>query len=66
MEFTGDICHLEGEGVAALLPANLAVPLLLADAGSVDLALQVVVGTGRRVEVEGANLHKCCVFHQSH
>ena len=48
--------HLEREGVATLLPADLAVPLLLADTGAVVLGLQVVVGTGRRVEVEGANL----------
>ena len=36
--------HLERESVAALLPANLAVPLLLADTGTIVLALQVFVG----------------------
>ena len=53
---TGILQHLEGEGVAALLPADLAVPLLLPDTGTVVLALQVVIGARRRVEVERANL----------
>ena len=49
--------HLKREGIAALLPANLAVPFLLADAGAVVLALEVIVGARRRVEVERANLY---------
>ena len=56
MELRGILQHLEGEGVAALLPADLAVPLLLPDTGTVVLALQVVIGARWRVEVEGANL----------
>ena len=48
--------HLERESIAALLPANLAVPFLLADAGAVVLGLEVVVGARRRIEVERANL----------
>ena len=62
MEFTGIIHHLEGERVAALLPANLAVSLLLPDTGAVVLALKVVIGAGRRVEVEGANLQENSVI----
>ena len=58
-------CHLERELIVALLPAYLAVAFLLSDTGAVVLALEVVVGTGRRVEIERPNLKKKNLYFQT-